>query len=242
MTNTNKYPLENKKSIPRLRLAFYIVLRSVLIGLISGSGLGALFSCYYFNAFLWIQIVAIGLSFGLALINGLLLCIITCLFFYPLKSFRFYDLTVKAISICIASGGTAIFGPWYFSSTNMTPSTAVAIGFSSVIASILAGLAGGLLGENISQWYQYTTKGKIHEVGFFTNPAWIYVGFLSFISPVGNSLLKFLVCGTQNVYSCLPSPRLYTSVIAGLKVAIPIIFVVILLVWLLQSLYKKRNS
>lgn len=242
MTNTDKYSIGNHKIIPKLRLAFYIVLRSVLIGLISGSGLGALFSCYYFNAFLWIQIVAIGLGFGLGLINGLLLCIITCLFFYPLKSFRFYDLTVKIISICIASGGTAIFGAWYFSSTSMTPSTAVAIGFSSVLASIIAGLAGGLLGENISQWYQYTTKGKIHEVAFFSNPAWIYVGFLSLMSPVGNSLLNFLVCGTRNVYSCLPSPRLYTSVIAGFKVAIPIIVLVILVVWLLRSLYKKRNS
>jgi amino acid transporter len=147
----------------------------------------------------------------------------------------------------------------------MTPSFAVLIGFCSVLASVIAGLAGGLAGQNISQWYEQETKGDRREATisetlhsiitpnkaeqnlevnlWLKNLGWVYVGLLSFFcSLAGNQLLQFLVCGNQDVRSCLPSPRLYTSVIAGFKIVLPIIFVLILIVNLLKMRSKRRNS
>ncbi|MEH2296146.1 hypothetical protein [Nostoc sp.] len=200
MTNSNEYGFKSQKSISRLELAWYIVLRSVAIGLISGGVLGALFGLLFF---VLTGIVGAGLGLGLGLVNGLLLSVITCLFFYPLKYIRLYHVTVKVISASVAGVGVAIFGPWYFSSTSMTPSSAVLIGFGSVIASVIAGLAGWLAGQNISQWYEQKTKGDRREatvrktlhstitpnkadqhleaILLSKNWGWICVGLLSFL-------------------------------------------------------------
>ncbi len=262
MNNSNEYGFKSQKSISRLQLAWYIVLRSVAIGLISGGVLGVLF-CLLF--FVFTGMLGAGLGLGLGLVNGLLVSVITCLFFYPLKHIRLYHVTVKAISASVAGVGVGIFGPWYFSSTPMTPSSAVWIGFGSVLASVIAGLAGWLAGQNISQWYEQKTKGDGQEaivsktlhttitpnkadqhleaILSSRNWGWICVGLLSFLcSFAGNRLLQLLVCGTQDVVYCLPSPRLYTSVIAGSKVVLPVIFAIILIVKFLESRYKKHNS
>ncbi|MBN3940267.1 MAG: hypothetical protein V7L21_12990 [Nostoc sp.] len=267
MTNSNEYSFKSQKSISRLELAWYIVLRSVAIGLISGGVLGVLF-CLLF--FVFTGMLGAGLGLGLGLVNGLLVSVITCLFFYPLRHIRLYHVTVKVISASVAGVGVAIFGPWYFSSTPMfsrpmTPSSAVWLGFGSVLASVIAGLAGWLAGQNISQWYEQKTKGDGREpivsktlhstitpnkadqhleaILSSRNWVWICVGLLSFLcSFAGNRLLQLLVCGTQDVVSCLPSPRLYTSIIAGYKVVLPVIVAIILIVKLLQSRYKKHDS
>jgi hypothetical protein len=268
MINSNQYGLKRQKSISRLKVTQYIVSRSMTIGLRSGGVLGALFGAS--NVFpmlvfsIWTATVGTGLGLGLGLVNGVLLSLITCLFFYPLKYPWLYNLIVKAISISVAGVGVATFGPWYFSSKYMTPSSAVLIGFSSVIASVIAGFAGWLAGKNISQWYQKnqrkrrksTLKATLHDTTTLNtaeqyledslwsrNLGWIYLGLLSFLcSFPGRMLLQFIVCGNEDVRSCLPSPRLYTSVIAGFKVVIPAILVIILIFNLVKIQYKKHNS
>lgn len=264
MTNDNEYRLKGQQSLSRRKLAWYIVWRSVAIGLLSGSVLGVLFGFGFIFAFIWTGIVGAGLGLGLGLVNGLLLSLITCLFFYPLKHVRLYYIIAKVISAAVAGIGVAGFGPWYFSSTVMTPSSAVLIGFGSVLASAIAALAGWLAGENISQWYERKTKAYRREATItntqhstinpnqadqnleaalvFSNWAWVSLGILSLLSLfAGTRLLQFLVCGTQNIVSCLPSSRLYTSVIAGFKVVLPVLVVVILLVEVLRSLYNNYN-
>ena len=72
---------------------------------------------------------------------------------------------------------------------------------------------------------------------------WISVALFSFLCPIpGNLLLKFLVCRDLNmdVYYCLPSPSLYTSVIEGFKVALPVVLLIGLIIVLLQSRYKRH--
>jgi hypothetical protein len=117
MNNSNEYGFKSQKSISRLQLSWYIVLRSVAIGLISGGVLGVLF-CLWF--FVFTGMLGAGLGLGLGLVNGLLVSVITCLFFYPLKHIRLYHVAVKVISASVAGVGVGIFGPWYFSSTPMT--------------------------------------------------------------------------------------------------------------------------
>src|SRR6476646_417765 len=210
----------------RLRVVRDITLKSVAIGLISGSLLGILFGCAY-GAFLWTGVIGAGLGLGLWLLNGLLLIGITCLFFYPLKYARLYRAIVKVIGASLAGGGVAIFGPWYFSSTSMTPSSAVFIGFSSVLASAIAGCAGALGGQDISQCYEQKsaegkgelTARKTSRNTIISNKAnrhletilssidvgWMYLALLSFLcSLLGNRLLQYLICGTQDVVFCLP--------------------------------------
>jgi hypothetical protein len=266
MNNSNEYSFKSQKPISRLELTNQIILRSMAIGLISGGILGALFGFVGFVVFfVWTVTVGAGLGLGLGLVNGILLSLITCLFFYPLKYVRLYHVIVKVISASIAGVGVASFGPWYFSSQHMTPYSAVLIGFSSVIASVIAGFAGWLTGKNISQWYDQknqrkrrksTLKATLHDTTTLNtaeqhledslwsrNLGWIYLGLLSFLcSFPGRMLLQFIVCGNQDVRSCLPSPRLYTSVIAGFKVVIPAILVIILIFNLVKILYKKHNS
>lgn len=256
--------MNNRKPISRLELTSQIILRSMAIGLISGGILGALFGFSFIVFFVWTGTVGAGLGLGLGLVNGILLSLITCLFFYPLKYVRLYHVIVKVISASIAGVGVASFGPWYFSSTYMTPTYAVLIGFGSVLASVIAGLAGSLAGQNISQWYEQETRDRreatisetLHssiitpnkaeqnlEVNLWSkNLGWIYLALLSFLCSLGgNKLLQFLVCGNQDVRSCLPSPRLYTSVIAGFKIVLPIIFILILIVNLLKIKSKRLN-
>ncbi|BBD63172.1 hypothetical protein NIES2109_63850 (plasmid) [Nostoc sp. HK-01] len=265
MINSHQYGSKRQRPILRLKLALYIVLRSVIIGLISGSVLGALFGCAFMIFSIWTAAFGTGLGLGLGLVNGVLLSFITCLFFYPLKYPWLYNLIVKVISAFVAGVGVATFGPWYFSSQYMTPSSAVLIGFSSVLASVIAGFAGWLAGKNISQWYEQknqrkrrksTLKATLHDTTplntaeqhledslWSKNLGWIYLGLLSFLcSFLGQMLLQFIVCGNQDVRSCLPSPRLYTSVIAGFKVVIPAILVIILIFNLVKIIYKKHNS
>ncbi|MBD1866521.1 hypothetical protein H6F95_04210 [Cyanobacteria bacterium FACHB-471] len=256
MAINNEPSLKSRTSLSRLKLAGYIVLRSGTIGLISGSVLGGLFGLTLL-AFIWTGAIGAGLGLGLGLVNGLLLSVTTCLFFYPLKYVRLYHGVVKFISASIAAGGAAAFAPWYFSSTPMTPSSAVFIGFNSVLASIVAGWAGGLAGQNIAQWYEQKSAVDTQELArrisritiTLNKPArhlaaislaeklgWISVALFSLLCPLlGKGLLKSLVCGDLDVISCLPSPRLYTSVIEGFKVAIPIVFSIMLIVSVLGS-------
>jgi hypothetical protein len=257
----NEPNLKSRKLLSRLKLLGYFVLRSGTIGLISGSVLGGLFGLTLF-AFIWTVPFGAGLGLGLGLVNGLLLGVITCLFFYPLKYVRLYRMVVKFISACIAAAGGAAFAPWYFSSTPMTPSSAVLIGFSSVLISIVAGWAGGLAGQNVARWYEQksavdtqelasrishstitSNKPDRHLIAISSDEklGWISVALFSLLCPLpGNGLLKFLVCGDLDVISCLPSPRLYTSVIEGFKVTIPIVLSIMLIVLVLKSRFKRH--
>lgn len=250
--------LKRRSVISRLKLAGWIALRNGVIGLISGGVLGALFGG------LWLTFsvpVGAGLGLTLGLVNGLLLSLITGLFFYPLRAVRLYQAIVKLISVTIAGGGAAIFGPWYFSSTSMTPSSAVFIGFSSVLASIIAGLAGGLAGQNTAAWYEQESSGdhsgetasrlsgrtsflylftQFLDGLFAERQSWGSVGLLALFCMVfGNALLGFLVCGNQEAFECLPSPRLYNSVLLGFKAVLPICFFVLLIVLVVQSKHKR---
>lgn len=253
---------KSPRPISKLQLAWHIILRSTVIGLMSGTILGILF---FPILFIWTGIVGAGLGLGLGLVNGLLLSAITCLFFYPLRSVWLYRLIAKLMGALIAGGGAAVFGPWYFSSQAMTPSSAVLIGFSSVMASIIAGWAGGLAGQNLAQWYEQKSVAAQPELttrqtSSGVNPlqklarylsaillsqkmGWISVAIFSLLSSfLGNRILRFLVCGglATDVYACLPSPRLYTSVIEGFKVALPITFLIVLIVVLLQRRYTRH--
>ena len=261
MAINNRPSLKSQNPLSKLKLAGRIILRSGAIGLISGSVLGGLFGLTLFAfAFIWTGVIGAGLGLGLGLVNGLLLSVTTCLFFYPLKYVRLYHVVVKFISASIAAGGAAAFAPWYFSSTSMTPSSAVLLGFSSVLASIVAGWAGGLAGQNIAQWYEQKSAVDTQELArlishstitsnkIVRHPAtissaeklgWISVALLSLLCPLpGNGLLKFLVCGSLDIIFCLPSPRLYTSAIQGFKVAVPIFFSIMLIVLALGSRHR----
>lgn len=257
---------KGQRSISKRQLAWHITLRSTVIGLMSGATLGALFGFFPLPLLLILTgIVGAGLGLGLGLINGLLLSAITCLFFYPLRSVWLYHLIAKVIGALIGGGGAAVFGPWYFSSQAITPSSAVEIGFGSVIASIIAGWAGGLAGQNLAQWYEQKSVAAHHEsiirqtssganslqklkrylgdILSSQKAGWISVAIFSLFSFfLRNRVLRFLVCGdlVTDVYSCLPSPRLYTSVIEGFKFALPITFLIVLIVVLLQRLYTRR--
>ncbi|MBD2073333.1 hypothetical protein H6F86_05425 [Phormidium sp. FACHB-592] len=146
-------PLKSRSAIARLELARKIVWRSAVIGLISGSILGALFGCAFIPVALWTGALGASLGLGLGLVNGLLLSVTTYLCFYPLNHVRRYRAIVKITSASITARGAAAFGPWYFATTGMTPLTAVRLGFSSVLASVIAGWAGWLAGQNMAQWY-----------------------------------------------------------------------------------------
>ena len=244
----------------RVVVARWIVLRIALIGLISGSGLGILFGLRFGLLVLWTGIVGAGLGLGLGFVNGLLLSAMTCLFFYPIKQARLYRAIAELMSAVIAGAGVAAFGPWYFSSTSMTPSSAVFIGFGSVLASAIAGWAGALAGQNIAHWYERANiKPSIAEkvlstramgqaswhpkaILFSQRAGWMGVALLAVLSSVvGHPLLQFLVCGAQDIFTCLPSPRLYTSVIAGFKVTIPIIFAAMIMVAVLKRWYERHT-
>ncbi|MBD1914356.1 MULTISPECIES: hypothetical protein [Cyanophyceae] len=247
-------------SMPVLIKGF--VLRSAVIGLLSGSVLGGLFGVTYL-VFILTGLVSAGLGIGLGLINGLLISAVTGLFFYPLHHGRRYRLTLTVISAFIAWAGVIAVGPWYVSATVMTPSSAVLIGFGSVLASIVAGWAGGLLGQNLADWYNHrliaeqpswaaepatsdTTplnkpKRYLDDIFLGQQADWVKVALFALLCPrLGNSLLEFLVCGdlSADVVSCLPSPRLYTSVLAGIRVSLPIFLLTVIAIALFQSLYR----
>ncbi|MBE9155252.1 hypothetical protein IQ265_00110 [Nodosilinea sp. LEGE 06152] len=244
-----------------------LVLRSAAIGLIAGAGLGVLFGSTLFFFVIWTGIVGAGLGLGLGLINGLLTSAVTCLFFYPLRNRYRYRVVVTVVSALTAWGGVIVFGPWYFSDTGMTPSTAVLIGFSSVLASAVAGWAGGLTGQQLAHWYGSKSvadrldsmaphpanapaqldKLRYWLYGCFSAQkwGWAMVALFALLSyQVGNPILKVLVCGDRNadVISCLPSPRLYTSVAAGLRVSLPVFVCVTLVVVLVQGRHRFRGG
>ncbi|MBE9112014.1 hypothetical protein IQ273_21650 [Nodosilinea sp. LEGE 07298] len=252
-------------AISRLDLIKSFVLRSAAIGLIAGAGLGVLFGST-FLFFIWTGIVGAGLGFGLGLVNGLLTSTVTCLFFYPLRNRYRYRVVVTVVSALAAWGGVIVFGPWYFSDTAMTPVSAVLIGFSSVLASAIAGWAGGLTGQQLAHWYgsrsvahrpdsidsQPANDARLDKLrywlyGCFSAQKWGWatVALFALLSPrLGNSILKVLVCGdlNPNVVSCLPSPRLYTSIAAGLRVSLPVFVCATLVVVLVQGRHRFRGS
>lgn len=243
-----------------------LILRSAVIGLLSGGVLGGLFGVnYLYLAFIWTGLVGAGLGISLGLINGLLVSAITCLF-YPLHRGRRYRLTITVMSTSIAWAGVIVAGPWYFSDTSMTPISAVLIGFSSVLASAVAGWAGGLTGQHMAQWasrpataqpalvaeqatsdttFLNRLKRYFDDIFSDQQASWVMVALFALVYPrPGNSLLEFLVCGdfNANVVSCLPSPRLYTSVVAGLRVSLPILLFTVLAIALVQSQHRNRRG
>ncbi|MER3478295.1 MAG: hypothetical protein C4287_19825, partial [Leptolyngbya sp. ERB_1_2] len=68
-------------------------------------------------------------------------------------------------------------------------------------------------------------------------PFWIQAILMTIlVCPfLGMPLLGFLVCGIQDQVECLPSPRLYTSIVAGFKVLIPIL----LGIWALSAIFRR---
>jgi hypothetical protein len=261
----SNHKLRPSQSPPsRLQLTGAILLRSGAIGLISGSLLGALFGSTPLPWSFWTGSAGAKLGLGLGLVGGLVLSALTCLFFYPYKHPRVYPVLVKTTSALLAGSGAALFGPWYFSSSRMTPNSAVFIGFSSVLASVIAGGAGSLVGHHLAQWYKQASTVNLPEsTTDQTNPpqaapntlktwiatvflseklGWISLALLALFGPVpGYWLLKFLVCGdvNANAYDCLPSPRLYTSVPAGFKALFPIVLLWILAIVLLQNRHRR---
>ncbi|MBD2092129.1 hypothetical protein H6F67_19965 [Microcoleus sp. FACHB-1515] len=255
MAINNKLNLNSRTIFSKSKIALLIVVRNAAIGLISGCIMGAFFGVGYFTYSIFTLWLGAGLGLVLGLVNGLLLSIITCQFFHPLRSVFFYRILVELISASTAGGGTAVFGLWLFSSRRMTPTTAVFIGFNSVLASLVAGCAGALAGQNISRWYtgivQRHHRSQQEQTAKNTLPnstslneidrdrrgvvlseifGWIGVALFSLIcSFFGYNSLKQLICGSQDVILCFSSPRLYTSFIAGYKAILFIIFRVLLI-------------
>lgn len=263
----------------RLRIVGLITLRSTAIGLASSvmgafSGLGdaILMLIYRSSAIDSIYSVGgwgmLGAAFGLVLGigGGLLLGIVTSLFFYPLERVRLYRVIAPAVGTVIAGSGAATWGPWHFSSTSMTPTSAVVIGLGSVLASLVAGWTGVLAAQNIVRWYEQWERKQVSADGYLISagveaapspdppeasysgtaasfrisPSWIGIALLACVGSIKGYLpLRWLVCGTTDVITCLPSPRLYTSVIAGFKVTLPILLVSLLASVLLKKLSKR---
>lgn len=264
----------------RLRIVGLITLRSTAIGLATGSVMGAfsglgdaiLMLIYRSSAIDSIYSVGgwgmLGAAFGLVLGigGGLLLGIVTSLFFYPLERVRLYRVIAPAVGTVIAGSGAATWGPWHFSSTSMTPTSAVVIGLGSVLASLVAGWTGVLAAQNIVRWYEQWERKQVSADGYLISagveaapspdppeasysgtaasfrisPSWIGIALLACVGSIKGYLpLRWLVCGTTDVITCLPSPRLYTSVIAGFKVTLPILLVSLLASVLLKKLSKR---
>lgn len=179
---------------------------------------------------------------------------------------QLYRAILKIISAALVGSSVAAFGPIYFSSTPMTVSSAVMIGLSSVQASLVAGWSGALAAQNISQWYErvsaknaqtsagpeapstITSSSARRPFRFFRwsiefiGLGWIGVALLAFTNSLGGTaLLQRLICGSQDVGICFPSPGLYTSVTAGFKTVLPIVFVAVLIYTVLQKTLRRRR-
>ncbi len=186
-----------------------------------------------------------GAMFGgiLGLVGGLLLGAVTSKFFYPLVRIKWYRAIATTIAVVIAGGGAAIFGPLSFSSIPMTPISAVTIGFSSVVISLVAGWAAALAAQDVALWYeQASADSSLNTSGFSTaiSPGFIGVALLAVF---GDVAIKWLACGSYRsgiVISCVPSPRLYTSVAAGFSATLPILLVSVLTYALLKRLFKRQ--
>lgn len=137
------------------------------------------------------------------------------------------------------------------------------IGFASVLASLVAGWSGGLAAQNVVRWYEQASvddEQVSSALGAAVSPApseanrpikigplaiapgWIGVALLAFAGSLGGySPLWWLVCGTNDVaaaFTCLPSPRLYTSVAAGFKATLPIALAIALAFVMLKKIFR----
>jgi len=225
----------------RLKLVGLIALRTTIIGFLSGTVTGIPFG---FMLSSWVAGVVLGTVFGIVLgaVAGLLLGVVTSLFFYPLARVNLYRAITTIIAVVIAGSGAAMWGPWHFSSTRMTPMSAVTLGFGSVLASLIAGWTGALAAQDIARWYEQASANSFLRTSKLKiSPGWIGVALLPIL---GWWSMMWLVCGSfdsARYYSCLPSPRLYTSVTAGFKVALPILFISVLTYMLLKKLFKRQS-
>ena len=181
----------------------------------------------------------------LGLVGGVLLGAVTIKSFYPLVRIRRYRAIATAIAVAIAGGGAALFGPMVFSSIPMTPISAVTIGFSSVLISLVAGWAGALAAQDIVRWYEQVSANSPLRTSKLTIAAilgWIGVALLAVF---GDVAIKYLACGGYRsgvVINCVPSPRLYTSMTAGFRATLPILFVSVLTYALLKKLFKVLQA
>lgn len=244
-----------------------IALRSTVTGFLLGGTMGVLFTMGQKLPYIFPYILASGYDLGdllintfkallsegllfgdllfgamfggiLGLVGGLLLGAATSKFFYPLVRIRLYRAIATTIAVVIAGGGAAIFGPLSFSSIPMTPISAVTIGFSSVLISLIAGWTAALAAQDIAQWYeQVSANSFVRTSKLDISPGWIGVALLSVL---GYLPIEWLICGSFDAASCLPSPRLYTSVAAGFKVTLPILFTSVLIYMLMKKLFKRQ--
>lgn len=225
----------------RLKLVGLIALRSTVIGFLSGTVTGILFGLMLSS---WVAGVVLGTVFGIVLgaVAGLLLGVVTSMFFYPLARVSLYRAIATIIAVVITGSGAAMWGPWYFSSTLMTPMSAVTLGFGSVLASLIAGWAGALAAQDIARWYEQASANSFLGTSKLKiSPGWIGVALLPILGwlPMG-----WLVCGSFDPVryaSCLPSPRLYTSVTAGFKVTLPVLSISVLTYMLLKKIFKRQS-
>lgn len=228
----------------RLKLAASITLRSAVIGLATGTVMGSLSGLGFGYAIFWgFGLIGAALGLGLGIVGGLLLAVVTAVFFYPLRQVWLYRAIAPTIGAVVAGSGAAAWGPWYFSSISMTPLSAVTIGLGSVLAALIAGWAGVLAAQDMVRWYECWWYGRANPV---CRLHWLGVALLAFFGTLRSYLpLRWLVCGTADVLAvvtCLPSPRLYTSVIAGFKVTLPIMLVIMLMLGLFKECFKRARQ
>ena len=178
----------------------------------------------------------------LGLVGGLLLGAVTSKSFYPLVRIRLYRVIATTVAAVIAGGGAALFGPMTFSSVPMTPISAVTIGFSSVLISLIAGWAGALATQDVVRWYEQISAEstlKTSKFAIAAIPGWIGIALLAVF---GDVAIKYLACGgyrSEVVINCVPSPRLYTSMTAGFRATL---FVSVLTYALLKKLFKVLQA
>ncbi len=178
--------------------------------------------------------------------------------------------TVGAV---IAGSGAALWGPWAFSSTSMTPMSAMTIGFGSVLAALIAGWAGVLAAQNEVRWYERweneqtiadgRLSGAISETVYSAvsleterrpksalpatvTSGWMGIALLAFAGSLGGYSPLRWVCKTTDVvgaaFTCLPSPRLYTSVAAGFKATLPIVLAIVLAFVILKKVLRRYRQ
>jgi len=248
-----------------------LVLRSTVTGFVSGGVMGVFFSmgqklpyiltpgydlsALITNAFMALFLSPMGLLSGLlfaavfggvlGLVGGLLLAVVTSKFFYPLVQVRLYRAIAITLAIVIAGGGAAIWGPLSFSSVPMTPISAITIGFSSVLMSLVAGWAAAIAAQDVARWYEQVSAESSLKTSIFsavTNPGWIGVALLAVF---GDVAIKWLACGgyrSEIAINCVPSPRLFTSVTAGFEATLPIFLASVLTYILLKKLFKTLQT
>lgn len=252
-------------------LTMLIALRSTVTGILSGGVMGLLFTLGKQLPFIWegklkgydlgnllintLKTISsrgelfggflLGAMFGgiLGLVGGLLLGAVTSRSFCPLVRVRLYRVVATTIAAVIAGGGVATLVPLSFSSTPMTPGSAVTIGFNAVLLSLVAGWAAALAAQNIARWYEQVSIDSSLKTSKFApviSPGFVGVALLAVF---GDLAIKLLACGgyrSDILINCVPSPRLYTSISAGFRVALPILLVGVLTYTLLKKLFKRR--